>query len=90
MKKDCTCSCHRKTYYDGQQCPTDCCGENIDKNIVKKINASIQELKRWKDNRDRKTIERAMEAGQKRPLTSDALVRAIEVLEECRKLLNSK
>lgn len=49
--------------------------------IIKNIDNSIEELKRWRINRDKKNIQRSEEAGQHRPLTSDTLTRAIYALQ---------
>jgi hypothetical protein len=58
--------------------------------ILKNINSSIEELKRWRINRDKCNIRRATEAGQSRPLTSDTLTRAIYALEGCKMLMNEE
>lgn len=54
----------------------------------RRVACSLYELKKWKKNRDLKTIERANDGGQKRQLTSGALDRAIGLLEHYEKVLS--
>jgi len=53
-----------------------------------RVDGSIYELKQWKKNRDKKTLQRAHESGQKRPLTSGALETAVELLEHYKIVLS--
>lgn len=51
------------------------------------VRASINELARWRNNREAKARERAAQGGYKKPMTCDALEEAIRLLKRYEKVI---